>query len=51
MIMDRKLLRFLGFEQRIYEDVVNDSREGFTPEHQNKVKNIINDIIVSSRGD
>lgn len=45
-MLDEKLLRFLGFELRIYDEVVCDSREGMTDEFQGKVRNLMSDMMI-----
>lgn len=48
MMIDKKLLKFLNFENRMYLEVVNDERHGFTDEFQKRVIKLIRDIMVST---
>ena len=47
-MLDRKLLNFLNIENDMYEEVVQDSREGFTLEFQENARDFIRNIIVNT---
>ena len=47
-MIDNEFMNFLGIENEMYEVVVQDEREGFTPEFQEKVKMYIRKIIINT---
>lgn len=48
MMIDKKLMNFLGIENELWLEILSEDRESFTPEFQEQTKMMIRKIIVNT---
>ena len=47
-MIDDELYNFISHEHKLYDSIINDEREGFTPEFQEKARMFIRGVILDT---